>query len=308
MIRYSSFRFLRAIFTLWGVVTIVFVIPRLVGDPAVVMAPLATEAQSIEIVRKNMGLDKPIIVQYAIYMNGILHGDLGVSYLFRTPTMGIILKRFPATLQLALSALGLAIVFGIPLGIISAVKKGTIFDTVSRTAAVLGQSMPPYWTALVLILLFCVKWQLFPIRGPDEGLANLHQLVLPSIALGWFATGPIARLTRSSMLEVLDRDYITMARMKGLKDTTVLGKHALRNAIIPVLTYLSITFGYMLGGVVIIESIFTWPGLGRTVLQGIYNWDFPLVQTATILGSSLFIFINFLVDITYGLVDPRVRY
>ena len=308
MIRYTAFRFLRALFAMWGVVTIVFILPRLAGDPVGVMAPLDTEEEALVVIRHNLGLDRPIIVQYGDYFVDLVRGDMGVSFLYQRQVVTIVREVFPATMQLALAALFWALAIGVPLGIVSAVKRGSIFDHIGRTVAVLGQSVPSYFTAILLILFFSVHWQIFPLRGPTEGLASLEQLFMPSIALGWFVTGPIARLTRSSMLEVLDSDYVTMARMKGLKERTVVVKHAFRNALIPVLTYVSITFASLLGGVVIIESIFSWPGLGRAALEAVFNWDFQMVQAVTILGSAIFIGVNFLVDITYGVIDPRVRY
>lgn len=308
MVRYTALRFLRALFAMWGVVTIVFILPRLAGDPVGVMAPLDTEQEAIDVVRSNLGLDRPIAIQYLDYFVDIARGDFGVSYLYQIPVSRKISEVFPATMQLALAALSLALFLGIPLGIISAIKRGGPIDHIGRTIAVLGQSVPSYFTAILLILFFTVRWQIFPLRGPAEGLASIEQLILPSVALGWFVTGPIARLTRSSMLEVLDSDYITMARMKGLKERSIVMKHAFRNALIPVLTYVSITFASLLGGVVIIEQIFAWPGLGRAALEAVFNWDFQLVQAVTIVGSAIFIGVNFLVDITYGVIDPRVRY
>lgn len=308
MLRYSINRFLRSIFAIWGVVTIVFFVPRMIGDPVVIMLPIDAEEADVQLLRQDLGLDKPIVVQYGVYVSRMLVGDLGDSYLFREPALDVLLRRFPVTMQLASAAVLWAVIVGIPLGILSAVKRGTLLDSASRTFAVLGLSAPSYFTALLLILFFSVKWQIFPIRGPDTGLASLHQIILPSIALGWGVVGPIVRLTRSSMLEILDADFIAMAHMKGLPERVVLYKHALRNAIIPVFTYMSIVFASLLGGVVIIEWIFAWPGIGSAAIQGINSWDFPLVQAATILGSIAFITINYIVDISYGLVDPRIRY
>ena len=218
------------------------------------------------------------------------------------------LQRFPATLQLATSAVFWGIVIGVPLGLVSAQRPGSAVDRASRSAAVLGLSVPGFLIALLLLYLFTVQWQIFPPRGPDEGLASLSELVLPSLALGLGIIGPIARLTRSSMLEVLNSEYVTMARMKGVRESVIIVKHAFRNAMIPVMTYLSLTFAALLGGVVIIESIFSWPGIGRVAISAINEFDFALIQTVTVVGSTAYIIVNYLVDVIYAVADPRIRY
>ena len=308
MVRYSLVRLVRAVLTMWGVVTLVFIIPRFIGDPVSMMAPLCTETETLDVIRKNLGLDRPVLVQYGSYMANLLRGDFGESFLYRRSITSVIGEAAPPTIQLAGAALLWSLVLGLPLGIISAVKRGTVVDHIARTFAVLGQTVPNFVTAIILILFFAVRWQVFPYRGPDVGLASLHELILPSLALGWVIAGPAARLTRSSMLEVLNSDYVTMARMKGLKERVVMIKHAFKNALLPVITFLGLQFGYLLGGVVIIETIFGWPGLGRAAAQAIFTFDFPLVQAITLLGAATFIVANYLVDISYGVIDPRVRY
>ena len=308
MLRYSVFRLLRALITFWGVLTIVFVIPRLLGDPIQFLVGDQADQETIEAIRRSFGLDRPIIVQYFDYLLGVLRLDFGDSILFRTDAMKIVLQRFPATLQLAVAAVIWGIVIGIPLGLLSARRPGSAIDHTSRTAAVLGQSVPGFIIAIVLLYLFSVQWRILPPRGPDEGLASLSELVLPSLALGFGIIGPIARLTRSAMLEVVNTEYITMARLKGLRERVVIGKHAFRNAMIPVMTYLSLTFAALLGGVVIVESIFLWPGIGRAAISAINEWDFFLLQAVAAVGSTAFIIVNYVVDVMYAVVDPRIRY
>ena len=308
MLRYSVNRLLRALLTFWGVLTIVFVVPRLLGDPVLLMVPLGTDQETMDIMRQSLGFDRPIMVQYFEYLAGVFRLDFGESILFRTDAMKVVLRRFPATLQLAVAAVMWGIVVGIPLGLLSARRPGSAVDHTSRSAAVLGQSVPGFIAAIVLLYLFTVQWRVLPPRGPDEGLASFSELILPSLALGFGIIGPIARLARSSMLEVVNTEYITMARLKGLRERAVIGKHAFRNAISPVLTYLSLTFAALLGGVVIVESIFGWPGIGRVAISAINEWDFSVIQAVTVVGSTAFIIVNYVVDLLYAFTDPRIRY
>ena len=308
MLRYSVTRLFRALLTFWGVLTIVFIVPRLLGDPVVLMVPPGTDRETMEIMRHSLGLDRPIIVQYFEYLAGVFRLDFGESILFRADAMKVVLRRFPVTLQLAVAAVMWGIFIGIPLGLLSARRPGSALDHASRSGAVLGQSVPGFISAIVLLYLFTVQWRVLPPRGPDEGLASLPELILPSLALGFGIIGPIARLTRSSMLEVVNTEYITMARLKGLRERVIIGKHAFRNAIIPVMTYLSLTFAALLGGVVIVESIFGWPGIGRVAISAINEWDFSVIQAVTVVGSTAFIIVNYMVDLIYAVADPRIRH
>jgi ABC-type dipeptide/oligopeptide/nickel transport system permease component len=280
-----------------------FLLAHLTGDPVRLMVPEdATERQIAEL-RHELGLDRPLPILFAEYIAHALRGDLGPSIRYRKPTLSLILERLPATVQLSSAAMVIALVIAIPSGIISAVRPGSLLDAVTSTAAIVGQALPPFWIGIMLIVLFAVHlgWV------PAAGRGGLGHLVLPAITLSLFPMARLARVLRSSLLDVLQEDYIRTARAKGLAELRVIVRHGLRSACIPLLTVAGLTYGSILGGTVITESVFAWPGVGRLALEAVYNRDFPLVQAIVLVAASMFIFINLFVDVAYGWLDPRIR-
>jgi peptide/nickel transport system permease protein len=253
---------------------------------------------------RQLGLREPLIVQYGLFLRSVARGDFGQSFQYRAPALRVVLERLPATVQLTLAAMLVTIAVGVSLGIFTAVRRGTRYDVAGTIVAVLGQSLPNFWLGIMLILLFGValRWL------PTSGFAGWTSLVLPAITLAAFPTALVARLTRSSMLEILNRDYIRTGRAKGLAEKSVVLRHALRNAAIPVLTVIGLQIGALLGGAVITESVFAWPGMGKLIVDAIFFRDFPVVQTVLILSATVFVAINLLVDLLYTVIDPRIRY
>ena len=301
--RYLASRLLQALLGLIFISTLVFFLVRLTGDPARILmsdfAPLELREQLAE----RLGLDRPLYEQYFSYMSGLVRLDLGDSFNGQ-PVLDILLARLPATASLALAALVVAIILGLPLGILSAVYRGSAIDMFSRSVALFGQSVPAFWLAIMLVLIFSVILRIFPVAfgtGPES-------YVLPSIAIGWAAVAGIARLVRSSMLDVLDSDYVRMARAKGLPPRVVVVKHAFRSAIIPVLTFSGLVLGSFLNGSVVVETVFAWPGVGKLTMDAVNGRDFPVVQGAVIMFAVFFITINLAVDLLYAYLDPRIRY
>ncbi len=305
MISYIVRRLLLAIPVLFGVVTLVFLSLRLMpGDPALIMAGEAAPQEVVERIRQQLGLDRPIIVQYGIYMARLFQGDLGESVRTRRTVSREIGVRFPATLELASASMVIAIVFGLFAGLVSATRQYSLVDYGTMVGALLGISIPVFWFGLMAMWVFSVQLGWFPVGGRG----TLRHLVLPAITLGAMSTGMIARMTRSSMLEVMRQDYVRTARAKGLKESVVNVRHAMRNALIPVITVAGLQFGMLLGGSVLTETVFTWPGVGRLMIDSINNRDYPVVQGAVLLIALVFTAVNLLVDITYSVVDPRIRY
>jgi peptide/nickel transport system permease protein len=304
MQRYIFVRVAQAIVTLLVLSLAVFLSVHLTGDPALyLLGPEGTREDYAQI-KKNLGLDKPLPVQYGLFLGNMLRGDFGNSPITGQSARDTLIERFPATLQLAGAAFLLTIVIGIPLGIWSAVKRDTIIDQFGKFFAVLGIATPSFWIAIMLILLFgaILGWL------PTFGRGGIEHFILPAFVLSWSGIAGIVRLVRSSMLEVLDSEYVKFARVKGLSEKMVVYKHALKNAVIPALTFGGLTLAGLLNGSVAIEVVFAWPGIGRLMLQGINQRDFPIVQ-ATVLASGLFyIIIALIVDILYAYVNPRIRY
>lgn len=304
MQRFILVRLAQAVLTLWLLSLAVFLSVHLTGDPAAYL--LGPELGNIEYeqLKKNLGLDRPLIVQYGDFMLDLARADFGKSAIKGIPARDLLLERFPATLQLALSAFVLSIIIGVPLGILSAVKRDTIFDSAGKLFAVVGIAAPSFWVAIMGILLFgaILGWL------PTYGRGGIRHLILPSLFLGWASMAGMVRLGRSSMLEVLDSEYVKFARVKGLSENLVIWKHALKNAVIPLLTFGGLTLAGLLNGSVAIEVVFAWPGIGRLMLQGIQTRDFPVVQ-ATVLAAGFFYVITALVvDVLYAYVNPRIRY
>ena len=287
-----------------GVSVVVFAILHLTGDPAALLLPPDATAEDIARFRNAMGFDDPWIVQYGRFLKGAIHGNFGESLRHGEPAMELVLERLPATFQLAGAGLLLALCLAVPAGIVSAVKRNTVIDYFSTVVALLGQAMPTFWLGIMLILVFSVHFNWLP----SSGRGDLQHLVLPAVTLGLFTTARITRLTRSGMLEVLGQDYIRTARAKGVSEQPVVWKHALKNASIPIVTIVGIELGTLLGGSVITETIFAWPGVGRLSVQAIFNRDYPVVQAAVFILASTFVVVNFLVDLAYTWLDPRIRF
>ena len=288
---------------IWGVTTLVFVALRLTGDPAMMLLPGNPTMAEVELAREKLGVNKPLITQYVAFIGDAFRGRFGTSFLHGVDATGVVLERLPATALLAGSALLLAAAFAIPLGILAAVFRGTIADFAVMTLAVIGQGVPFFWLGLMLILIVGVELRLLPTGG----YGTLQHLVLPSLTLAGYIGASTARLARSSMLEVLGRDYMRTARAKGLALHVVVLKHGLKNAAIPLVTFLGLQMGLLLGGTVVVEEIFGWPGVGRLLLQAISFRDYPVVQAATFILAMIFVLVNILVDLVYVMLDPRVR-
>jgi ABC-type dipeptide/oligopeptide/nickel transport system permease component len=296
-------RLFHSIFVLVGISLVVFIILHLTGDPAALLMPMDATPEQVAQFRKEMGFTDPVIVQYWRFFKGTLRGDFGQSFRHSQPALDLVLERMPATIQLTFAALFLALVIAIPVGIISAIKRNSILDHIGMTGALLGQSTPVFWLGIMLILIFSVTFQLFPSSGRGE----IEHLVLPAITLGMFSMARTARMMRSSMLEVLGQEYIKTAKAKGLAPWIVILKHALKNASIPVVTIVGMELGTLLGGAVITETIFAWPGVGRLAIQAIYNRDYPVVQASVFILASIFVLVNLIVDLIYTYLDPRVK-
>ena len=273
------------------------------GDPAIAIAGEGARLQDIEAIRKFYGFDRPIIVQYLDWLAGAVRGDFGRSYTLRQPVADVIFARLPVTMILGASAIAFALILAIPLGVLAAVRPNSIFDRFALTLAVIGQAMPSFWFALTLILWLGVVWRLLPITGSD----SWQNFVMPAIALGYYVTPAVMRLTRAGVIEVLSSDYIRTARAKGLRPMTVLFKHALRNAIIPVVSLAAVQFGFMLGGSIVIETIFQINGLGYLAWESIQRKDLPTMQAIVLVLSVIYVLLTLLADLLNAFLDPRLR-
>ncbi|MGB9300529.1 MAG: ABC transporter permease [Anaerolineae bacterium] len=333
MTSYIIRRLLSLIPTLLGVSIIVFLFLRMIpGDPALALAGEHATDANVERIREEFGLNKPLYEQYLTYMGKVLRGDLGRSVFNKRYVTDELLARFPATLELSACALMVAMIVGLPAGIISATKRNSIFDNAAMVGSLLGISMPIFWLGLMLNWFFAVRLGWLPsvtrldssielhritnliivdslLTGNAEALLNgIKHLILPSVALGTIPMAIIARMTRSAMLEVLEQDYVRTARAKGLAERVVIFKHALKNALLPVITILGLQVGLLLSGAVLTETIFAWPGIGRWLYLSILARDYPIVQGMALFITFLFLMVNLLVDLSYALVDPRIRY
>jgi peptide/nickel transport system permease protein len=268
------------------------------------MLPNDAPASLIEQTRVNLGLVKPLWMQYLIFASQALSGDFGTSYRWQMPAITLVLDRLPATIQLAVVALGFSVLLAVPFGVLSAVHRGSWLDTLGKGFAMLGQAMPGFWVGLLLILVFSIELGWLPAFGHGSPA----HLIMPAIALGWYPVAAQTRIIRSAMLDVLDSDYIRMGRAVGAPDRALVWKYAFRNAAIPLVTMLGVYFAAMLGGAFVVEVIFAWPGVGRTVVEAVFARDFPVVQAGVLLTSILFVTSNILVDLSYGLIDPRIRH
>ena len=296
-------RAVRAVVALWLVSTVVFVVMRLSGDPTPLLLPPDAPQSEIFRLRAELGLDRPLPVQYAVFMGNLARGDFGQSIRFKGPALAIVVERLPATLELGLTSFGLAVLIAVPIGLLSAVYRNSPLDHAVMGVALIGQSAPTFFIGILFILVVSVKLGLVPTSGRGEW----RNLVLPAVTLGLFGMASVARLTRSAVLEVLRADYIRTARAKGLAETLVVAKHTFKNAAIPIVTITGLQFGSLLAGAVVTETVFAWPGMGRLAIQAIYNRDYPVVQCVVLLSAALFVVVNLAVDAIYGLLDPRIR-
>ncbi len=331
--KYIVKRLFQLIPVLIGVSVFVFIVMRLfTPDPAALILGQHATSQQIEALREDLGLNDPIYVQFGRFFAGLIRGDLGRSLMTRRPVLQDLLARFPATIELAVFSLILATIFGVLCGVLSAVRRYSIFDYASMVGALLGVSMPIFWLGLILIIVFALKLHWLPVSGRiDIGLepaaitgfylldslisgnwaafwSALRHLILPGVALAAYSMAIIARMTRSAMLEVIRQDYIRTAWAKGLNERAVINHHALKNALIPVVTVIGLQLGFLLGGAVLTETVFSWPGVGSWTVNAILNSDYPLVQGSVLLVAAVFVLINLLVDLLYAYLDPRIHY
>ena len=304
MQRFIVIRVLQAVITLLVLSLMVFLSVHLTGDPAAYMLGPEDGREEYEELQKQLGLDRPMVVQYGDFLKHILRADFGTSHFLERPARDVLFERFPATVQLAGAAFFLTMIIGIPLGILSAVKRDSIFDTFGKFFAIVGIAAPNFWIAIMLIMLFggILGWL------PTFGRGGILHFVLPAFVLGWGGMAGMVRLGRSSMLEVLDSEYVKFARVKGLPERVVVYKHALKNAVIPLLTFSGLTLAGLLNGSVAVEVVFAWPGVGRLMLQGIRSRDFPIVQATVMAAGLLYVVTALIVDILYCYVNPRIRY
>lgn len=304
MQRYILVRLLQTIVVIFLVSLVVFSLSRLSGDPVLLMLGPDARLQDFEVLRHELRLDRPIYVQYLDFIRGAVKGQFGESIRFKIPCIELIKKRFPITLQLAALAMVFAVSIGVTVGILSAIRPGGGMDQIGRIVAMMGVSMPVFWVGIMLILIFSVKLRVFP----TSGIGGMAHWIMPAVALGWSSMAAQTRLARSAMLDVLDSEYIKMARIKGVPETLVILKHALRNAAIPIVTMSALQFMLMMNGAVLTETIFALPGLGREVVDAVFSRDYPVIQAILFFTSSAFVLVNFLVDILYAYLDPRIRY
>lgn len=304
MLRFTAARIAQSIVTLLVLSMVVFFGSELTGDLALSLATADTTEAELEEIRRKLGLDRPAYERYARYLGNLVQGDLGVSGTSRRQVSAMMAERIPPTLQLAAVGLLLAMMLGIPLGVLAAVKRNTIFDQSSKLLAIVGMSAPQFWVAIMLIMLFGaqLKWL------PTYGRGGIDHYILPGIAISLFVMAGFMRLTRSSMLEVLDSEFVKFARIKGLQERMVIFKHALKNAIIPILTFGGVSFAGLLNGAIVVEVVFAWPGLGRLMLDSIRERDTVVIMATILTSGFIYIVMSTIVDILYAYVDPRIRY
>lgn len=310
MYRYTFRRAVTSVFVLFGVSVVTYLMMYLTpGDPAelVLRAQTVHDQAAVEQFREQYRLDEPVWIQYGHWLWDVLHGDFGRSYVTNRPVSAMLVDSAPSTAILAVAAMAIALTIAVPAGVVSAVHKGQVPDSVSQLGSLLGVSMPNFWLGYILILVFSIG---MPVRSlgvfPVSGAGSLDRLVLPALTLGSGVAAIMTRLLRSAMLEVLEEDYIRTARSKGLAERIVVYKHAFRNALVPVITVAGIQFGYLLNGAVVVEIVFARPGLGKLVIDALFDRDYPVIQAATLVIAAMFVGINFLVDVTYRYIDPRI--
>ena len=305
MQQYIARRCLQSVLALWVMSLVVFGLARISGNPLDVLLPFEAGPQEYAVVAKHWGLDRPLYVQYGIFLGKALQGDFGNSWLWQGHSvMNLVAQRLPATLKLAGIALAISVVIALPIGVLAAVMKDTPVDSMAKTIALLGQSLPAFWLGIVLMWIFAVRLGWLPPSGDD----GLQSIILPAITLGWFQVAAVMRLVRSAMLEVLDSEFVKLARIKGLSEWKVIWKHCLRNAAIAPLTFFGITAGVLMTGSVVTETVFSWPGIGLLIVDAVRARDFHVVQAVIIIFAAIFIVINLVVDVLYAYLDPRIQY
>jgi peptide/nickel transport system permease protein len=319
--RYILTRALYSLITLWLLVSIIFAMVRLTGDPVKMRGEVGADAAYLEQLRRNWGLDKPLYWQYASFLANLLRGDFGHSFEKSLPVRKIYFERLPNSLKLGFAAFAISIILGVPLGMLSALKVNTWWDNFGKMIALLGLSIPGFFVGLVLIIIFGVELGWLPVLGKGRSalvwgdpstwvtfwFKDWHHLAMPAFALGWYFSGAMVRITRSGMLEVLGSDYIKLVRLKGVPERMVMAKHALKNSMIPVLTLAGLNLLVMVNVAVVIEVIFNWPGVGQLLYDGLSNRDFPMVQGVVLMSGLFIVVLNFVIDALYGYVDPRIR-
>lgn len=304
MRRFIVRRLIYLVVVIFATTIFVFALSRATGDPRLLFLDEYSTQEQWDEWGRQMGLDRPLVVQYAIWIADAVRGDFGQSLSQRTNSLAVITARIPATLQLAAGAFAFALLVGLPLGVLSAVKRGSPVDYLGRAVALFGQALPPFWLGIMLILVFAVRlgWL------PTSRQGGFEHFILPSITLGWLAASGILRLVRSSMLDVLDSEFVKLARAKGVGGMQIVWRHAFRNAILPPLTYAGLLLASLITGAVVTETVFAWPGLGRLAVQAVYANDFPVITGVVLLFTVVYVGMNFLIDIAYAYFDPRIRY
>jgi peptide/nickel transport system permease protein len=300
---YLARRALHGVVVLLGVSVIVFLLMHLGGDPVAVLLPLDAPPEQVEAFRREMGFDRPLLVQYLIFLSRAVRGDFGYSYHYRTDAMEIVLERMPATLRLTFAALLIALLVAIPAGIFAALRRGRVSDMLVRVSVLVGQAIPGFWLALVLIMVFGVRLKWLPVSGAE----GWKSIILPAIVAGSFSMATVTRLLRSNLLETMGENYVQTARGKGLPSRLVITRHALRNAAIPVITVIGLQMGWLLGGAVIAEVVFAYPGMGRLAVTAVSYRDVPVIQSFVAVTALIVVVINLGVDIAYRWLDPRIR-
>lgn len=297
-------RLAQGVVTLWILTLAVFLSVRLTGDAAAYLVGPEGQVEDYEFVRRKLGLDRPLIDQYLIFVADTVRGDFGRSFISQRPVGDLVGERLPATLQLAAAAFSFTVIIGVPLGVMSAVKRGSAVDVLGKFFAILGTAAPNFWVAIMLVLLFGAILQWLPVSG-GGGLANF---ILPTFVLSWHGMAGMVRLARSSMLEVLDADYVSFARAKGLPESLIVRRHAFSNAVLPLITYSGLMLAGLLNGAVVVEVVFAWPGLGRLAIQAIQQRDYPVVQATVLLAGFFYVVMALLVDLLYARANPRIRF
>lgn len=302
MAEYLIRRLLQSVVTLFIVAILAFLLARLAGDPVPLLMPAQATQADLDFFRNQLGLDRPLYAQFFVFLGNILQGDFGSSFRYDQPALKLVVERMLPTAELAFSAMTLSILLGVPFGVMAAVRRNSAFDHVVRFVATIAQSTPVFWLALMLMLTFSVWLRL----TPTSGYGGISHMILPTVTLGVYSAASLARLTRSSMIEVLQSDFVKLERLCGLPWWLIVFKHALRNAAAPILTFMALQFGALLGGAVITETIFAWPGFGQLMVNAILFRDFPVIQAAIVVTAVFFLVINLLVDVLYKVLDPRI--
>jgi peptide/nickel transport system permease protein len=304
MLSYILKRLAEAVVVCIGISLITFLLLHVAGDPVTLLLSIESKAEDAKLLRESLGLDQPLYIQYWIFLKGLARLDFGQSLFIREPALALVLERFPATIELTLAGMLVAILISIPLGVIAAVRRYSLLDNLCTVFAVSGQAMPIFWLGLIMIIFFSVQLHLLPASGRG----TLWHLIMPAITLGASLAPITMRMTRSKMLDILSQEYVRTARAKGLRENLVLFKHAFLNACIPIVTILGLQFGRLLGGAIVTETVFAWPGLGSLAVSAIRNFDYPLAQAAILMMALIVVAVNLLVDVLVGYLDPRIRF